>query len=484
MASRVVLAMTVGLVVCLAGPVWADYYDEFDDGYFDDPNWWPVPGDRTSMYVLPFQGTPQWPDPNAYDPNVVGWDENDPRWQVWAVMFDDDELPAVDVVDGRLNLWLKEWVLLKIGFAGAIVNQPPYDPAVTVKPLMTQDPNDSESFYGTGTDHYILAHMRYEGDPNDPNYADLGDDNDPNYLGNAPKGEAVVGIHIDPAAWEGMFLGVNCNAKTNPYLYMHNAPGGFTWYGPGLSLTPEFNTDPNLPIDMVQDGIWMLLAYDDGDGEDANTARWKSAAWVGDKYDWDGEWLMESRFSDGRPMYTYSQGPNYVGGWPGPGYVLPEAGVFAVCVYGVSDEYPYQETPAWVSFDHVEARVGMFTTQTWTPLLTFYHGENGTVSFDPDNLADPNDDPNDPNAPRTYLDGTEVSLTAEPYPGKIFLKWKVMDANGTSLYEDTNAVTYLTMDQAYQVECQFKCGSSVPPFVAMTLMALAVGVVVRRRLLS
>ena len=124
---------------------------------------------------------------------------------------------------------------------------------------------------------------------------------------------------------------------------------------------------------------------------------------------------------------------------------------------------------------HLEGVGGPPAGPDRTLTVSFYHGENGTATFSPDPLSGA-----DPNTPRVYTDGTPVTLTAVPNSGKIFLKWKVQDANEVLLYEDSNLVTLVTMDQDYNVEAQFKCGSSVPPFVAFMLLALAAGVIVRR----
>ena len=74
----------------------------------------------------------------------------------------------------------------------------------------------------------------------------------------------------------------------------------------------------------------------------------------------------------------------------------------------------------------VEARTGVFSNVGRSLTLTVKTIEKGTVTIDPDllanhmdveNPADPNwADPNDPNEPRIYTDGTEVVLVAEPTP--------------------------------------------------------------------
>ncbi len=92
----------------------------------------------------------------------------------------------------------------------------------------------------------------------------------------------------------------------------------------------------------------------------------------------------------------------------------------------------------------------------------------------------------DPNYPRidTFPSGSTVTLTAVPEPDRGFKEWKIFDPNfpGDSNYitRDSNAVLDLVMDGDYQVEAVFTCGSGLPPFVAMALLALGLGVVIRR----
>ncbi|MBN1346653.1 MAG: hypothetical protein JXQ73_28440 [Phycisphaerae bacterium] len=89
----------------------------------------------------------------------------------------------------------------------------------------------------------------------------------------------------------------------------------------------------------------------------------------------------------------------------------------------------------------------------------------------------------EPNLPG-HPAGSVVVLTAEPIEGKSFNRWVIFDPNypGDANFGtiDSNLVLYLTMDEDKSVEAAFKCGSGMPPFVAMSLLALAVGVVIRR----
>ncbi len=94
----------------------------------------------------------------------------------------------------------------------------------------------------------------------------------------------------------------------------------------------------------------------------------------------------------------------------------------------------------------------------------------------------------DPDWPRIwpkFADGQEIVLTATPIDGKILKEWRIWDDPNdypdTGLATiDSNAVLTLTMNGDKHVEAKFKCGSNLPPFIAMTLLALAVAVMIRR----
>ncbi|MBN1341407.1 MAG: hypothetical protein JXQ73_01940 [Phycisphaerae bacterium] len=108
--------------------------------------------------------------------------------------------------------------------------------------------------------------------------------------------------------------------------------------------------------------------------------------------------------------------------------------------------------------------------------LRVFNSPWGSVEIDP-----PSDEPNR----LSYARGTDVTLTALPNPDRSFRCWTIWadpnqsgDANFGLV--DTNAVLCLTLDGDYVVEAAFKCGSDLPPFIAMTLLALGVGSVIRR----
>lgn len=118
---------------------------------------------------------------------------------------------------------------------------------------------------------------------------------------------------------------------------------------------------------------------------------------------------------------------------------------------------------------HIEATGGIGRTLT----VTNETPDRGEVTIDP-------------NLPRidTFPSGSTVTLTATPVPDKSFSEWWIYDPNHPGddnfVTKDTNAVLDLVMDDDYTVKAYFKCGSGLPPFVAMALMALGLGVVIRR----
>jgi hypothetical protein len=124
---------------------------------------------------------------------------------------------------------------------------------------------------------------------------------------------------------------------------------------------------------------------------------------------------------------------------------------------------------------HIEAVGGLARNLN----MSYKHDNWGTVTMNPA--------PVDPNrVGLKFPDMTNLTLTATPtVDKKVFDKWTIFDPNypadpnhGTI---DTNSVTHLVMDKDQSVEAAFKCASSgLEPFVAMTLLMLSVGVVVRR----
>ncbi len=440
MRRGLVLGGVAGLMAALAVPASADFFDSFHDmKWLDDSNW---------VVSTPI---PWGIDPNAYDPN--NFDIDNANWQVWWLPFGTAHTQMVN--EDGLNLSVKPSFL--VGIIAASVNYPPY--STYPLPDMNQDPNDPNNnpgFWRNEVSHYLMAFVKII----DPNASD------PNHEYNG--GESALGLHVNPDNWFGMWLGTSPSG----WLYMHSAENNnpIKWTGADVLRTD---------LDR-ENGFWMLLQYDAG-GEpfDPNNARWRAAAWNGtkaDKFAWDGEWDLISRFSDGWPLLPYESDwdPN----WYNPSAL--ERGIDALLTYTLKND-----PVAWGAFDNVEARTGIFTNVSHTLSLNVKNANMGTLTIDPDLIDDPNDDPNDPEVLRRYTDGTEIVLVAEPGSNASFKSWTIFDPNYPGdrehASEDSNSVLYLTMNMDYEIEAAFKCGSSkmLPP-VGMVLLALVIGIVIRR----
>jgi len=491
MIERFGFVALVAMFVCLfvPGTLLADFYESFTDG---DPN-----------------GDPNWPaDPNQ-------WDIDNPDW--W--LFNPLGNPTAWNIVGdykALRLWANQGIL-PVGAFFAL----PED--------LDEDPNTSETYWDDTTNHYVICNAYYPGDlassdPNDPN-------ND--------KGSAQILIHVDDYHWKAFNLGWsfhNCAyvAPGEPYSYEEhhhftqqieiqsiNGPGGVgrnrLWIDPNGCRDPwsmDSNTadandtmwlwppepkndrDPNyddprwLGVDFdswERQGFWMVMQFEQDpntDSGDPNGKFIRGACWIGDKYDWDGEWMLDVElitipWEDGDPLDYYAAEGKIAVGALSSGTLAWGAGF-----------------PADVAYDDIEGRMGIFTNVARTVDLTIKTGDKGQVTIDPD-LADPNDtyDPNtyDPNDPDTYpenrllryTDGTEIVMVSTPVDGKSFKMWKIFDPNhpgdANHITQDSNAVLYLTMDADYEVQAIFKCGSSemLPP-VGMVLLMLTLGVIIRR----
>jgi hypothetical protein len=211
--------------------------------------------------------------------------------------------------------------------------------------------------------------------------------------------------------------------------------------------------------------------------------------WNGGKFDWaEGNWLLQANV-----MYKdwWKKDAN---GVFEPGYPLywPEGGS-AVAAFAGGDA----NAPADIAYDNIEVRWGYWTSESHTLDLRKIKTEDyGSVTIDPDLLDGViNIDPNDflagtrplYNELRRYTEGTEIVLVADPCDGRSWKKWKIWEdpndyPNATSVISDTNTVLYLTMDKDYVVEAIFSCSesSSLLPPVAIVLLLLSLGVVIRR----
>lgn len=306
--------------------------------------------------------------------------------------------------------------------------------------------------------------------------------------------------------------------------------GGYTSYKNYKKATIE-------PMDPMEIR-WMLVQYDvNGANHDPNfpndpadpNCHWvRGAAWVGGKYDWDGRYVLEVNIIGnmigekvnnevGDDYYWDPNDPNHWIFLQTEGFVSVSAYSGGNATQDPAGEYYVVDT----SYDEMEARWGFFDGSSHTLELSVLNATKGIVEIHPDLFDDPNNqpyflhwaeygDPNDPNFDwldastwsdandpnnwvgtyppdpnelRRYTPGTEVMLVATPTEGT-FDRWKIFDPNypGDDNYAtiDSNTVIYLTMDGDYVVEASFKCGSGLPPFVAMSLLALGLGVAIRR----
>ncbi|MBN1341856.1 MAG: hypothetical protein JXQ73_04210 [Phycisphaerae bacterium] len=364
------------------------------------------------------------------DPNV--FDIDDP---CWTIAHKVGVAYAESALDGELRLYVQGVSFISAGLSGALVD------------YGDRDPNTSANWFTDAQAHYVVAKMRAN-----PLLA----------------GEGCCGFTIlaDYVQWRTYICDFQFDDNWFEVIYVTGTD--FSQARGGHRRT---DLDPNA-------GFWMVCQYDPGaDPNDVNDNRLRAAAYAGDKYDWDGVWDIDV-------LITTAWDPNI--------YPPYSAGLYSLT--SLCSSHTGDELKSDVKYDNIECRHGVFTNVSRTLDLTVINPQYGTVTIDPDLLADCNNmDPNDydpPNNPpysaqRRYTDGTEIVLVAEAIAGKSFKQWLILDPNypGDANYasaSDSNTVLYLTMDEDKAIEASFKCGSSMPLFLAVTLMALAVGVVVRR----
>jgi hypothetical protein len=499
MRTTCALAVGVGIAVVFAmiSPAMADYYDDFSDGYYA----------RDPFDPRYDANDPNWTDPN----NPVWWDADNPDWSIGTMVPGAPTLVEIvsdSVADKAVRLWADRHWLVPYGAVGITVESG------------DRDPNTSPTWWDDTTDHYILAWIYYTGyyNPHDPNPHRRASFNDPNYDPNYDDpnddtGQVFLMMHVDDANWTAfIFHNAFCSYHDEwgnlpktwairsiaygrpdwpsgdiPFREIHvetNDPGwglypNVPWSG--LQLWPVSPTNPyggpNLGGQNIDNwersGYWMLFQFDHDPNYPPGTEHGKylrGAIWHGDKYDWDGKWLLEGDLSG---LWKYEPDPNEMAYWPeGSAYLL---------VTSMSEEFG--PLPAESAFDHIEVRTGKFSNDPRRLRLTIGHSNWGAVNVDPDLR-----DPNDPNRPDEklfrYTKGTEVALTARPVSGKSFSGWTIYDPNYpgdlSHAATDANAVLYLTMNFNWQVDAAFKCGSGLPPFIAMALLALGIGIALRR----
>jgi len=445
---------------------------------------------------------------------------DNPNWTE-RIVTATQALTGVD--EGRVRLTVEN-TFMPFCFGGVAVDE--------------DDPN--ECFFDNTGAHYMIANMRTHDDNYEPGNGMLGlwmhgdlvaawTVYDVEYQANS--GWMAVSSYSG-FTWIGLDAIQRYHDGYDQSLWDPNSPfdpnlDPNVW-NPGSPLYDPNYADPNLGGwenygEYEKDTIWikdariphwMLIQFDPfGPNHDANNpddpndpnCHWvRGAAWVGAKHDWSGTWMLEGNcvgdllgedisdpiFGDfpfdpniHMDMYVHEGGYNAVAGFSGGESIEPNTSAYCVDA----------------SYDDFECRWGYFTNVSHTLTLSVVKPQFGVVHIDPDILDDPNEagwhDPSgpsgyDPNFPlnpsflRRYTNGTAIVLTAQPLTGKSLKQWTIYDPNypGDANYAvtDTNTVLYLTMDADWEVEAKFKCGASVPPFVAMTLLALGLAVVIRR----
>lgn len=114
---------------------------------------------------------------------------------------------------------------------------------------------------------------------------------------------------------------------------------------------------------------------------------------------------------------------------------------------------------------------GLYCTLT----ITAVNGQWGQVQLDPE--------PNDANQP-TYEVGTVITLTAVPMEGRVFAEWRIYDPNrpGDANYvtTDTNDTLAIAMNDDYEIDAVFRCGSSVRNAFPYLLIAATCSLISRR----
>ncbi len=420
--KRVVVAVAVSAGMWAApATVLADFYDSFNDGHY-----WQNPNDE------PFNpGVGYWPYYNTpdYDPNA--WDIDNPHWAIFAVM---GQNYLVDAGDGSIRFYAGIYFGTEY-FMGAV--------AVTDD----EDPNTSETYFDDSAPHYIVCNFR---------------------VWNPDQGQLVALLHADPVNWTGYAADLELmwhdgdpndpnNDPNHHNQFMACHLNATNWNGRGHTFYPDLDTTER---------TWMVCQFD-GDG-DPNNSYIRVAVYNGDKYD------------DFDPNFDIVKHP--LTDWDPNEY--PYWGEGLCGVGNVGSRWGGSPVEIDAKFDDVECRWGTFTNVAHTLDLTVMNETYGTITIDPDLLTDPNHDPNSLAEQRRYTDGTEIVLVAAPIEGKAFKQWQIFDPNvpGDANYAtaDTNATLYLTMDQDWQVEAQFKCGSSMPLPLIAALLTLTACVIVRR----
>jgi hypothetical protein len=433
MALRRMCALSVGLVIglCLwpSAPALADYYDNFSDG------------------------------DAAGDPN--GWDVDNPTWQYGELI---GTYFQESVQNNALRLFVDN-TFYPAYFLGAYVDDG------------GMDPNTSATWWDDTTDHYFLCKAYNTGALTDPVHG-----NDPNW----DKGSFSIMFHGSVYYWTSYSFKMDLDNKapggaggpTSPWPpndqhkhYLGLKTGnGLEQYEIQRAWLPE--NDPNwADVDTWErEGVWLLIQFtSNGVTGDPNGKWLKAAIWPGDKYNWNGKYLLSVELSG----TWYDNDVNRLD------WYWPEG----VSVLGALSDDEWTSGNPDVAYTGIEARTGVFTNVPCRLRLTVAHDPWGTIVVNPDLR-----DPTDPNLPADklmrYTKGTKVVLSATAIAKKAFDKWMIYDPNYPNdpnhAIADSNAILHLTMDQDYQVQAVFKCASGVEPLLVVGLAALALVAIIRR----
>lgn len=411
------LGFTTLLAIAVClGTVQTTSADFYDE--FDDGHFWQNPNDEPFDPSIGY-----WPFYNmpAYDPNA--YDIDNPHWGIIALMGTNYLASASD---GWLRLYAEMDWLTDFFIGAAAVSD-------------DTDPNTSSTFFDDSAPHYILTRFKVY----DPN-----------------RGEILVFMHADATNWTGWGADIELEYKDgNPLLHNEFTASHFNatdWQGRGNYFRNDLDTTT---------GVWLICQFD-GDG-DPNHSRIRVAAWNGDKYNWNGTWDIDLNMIE-------NWDPNRRPYW--------NQGVCGLATLGSTNCGSPVDVDA--KFDGIECRWGTFSNVARTLSLNVVKPQYGSVIADPQVRH-----PNDPNTADQrlfrYTDGTNVVLNATPISGKGFDSWAIW--NDPNLYPDANyAITdvnwviYLTMNKDYVVEATFKCGSGLVPLLGIGLLALALGILIRR----
>jgi hypothetical protein len=374
---------------------WSDNFDDYEYSRYPSGFTWP--------------GAYGGDDPN-YDPRLPGYDPNlwEPNNPDWRIVDFAGAVFLVDANDGWLRLYVQESTLYPYGALLGLVDDGDWDP------------NTSTAYFDDSAPHYFLGQMKV-GQPNE-------------------NGEVALMVHLDPATY--WFYCGDLEADDKNYnVALANGPD---WYGRGSHARWDLD-DAN--------GFWMLVQWE-GDG-DPNHSYIRSAAWNGDKYDWDGFWDMDL---------------NVLNAWDvnDVNYDYVSHGVCAVGCIKSEQSGPNDFTD--VKFDNLEARWGRFGEYSLHTLTLQTVDANAVIV--------------EPNWPQ-YPKGMVVLLETVCKGNKNFKKWKIKGPNGVGdpLYQernDTNDILYLVMAGDFQVKAICKCGGGIEPFAGMALLVLGLTVVIRR----